>query len=131
MLSLQTQTSVTAPSSSFERCRFFGARSPASYRLLRTVATLKFPGIPQGLRAVSTEPLETRNDVNLTITDTSGVVPRIKNDEDEDEEPGISRIQVPRQKYIPVSKAELLDAVVSSLFESRDEDARQFRLLSS
>ncbi|KAH1073832.1 hypothetical protein J1N35_026160 [Gossypium stocksii] len=135
MLSLQTQTSVTAPSSSFERCPFLGAHSPASYRLLRTVATLKVPGIPQGLRAVSTEPLGTRNDVNLTITDTSDVVPRIKNDEDEDEEeeekPGISRIQVPRQKYIPVSKAELLDAIVSSLFESRDEDARQFRLLSS
>ncbi|PPD72447.1 hypothetical protein GOBAR_DD30646 [Gossypium barbadense] len=87
MLSLQTQTSVTAPSSSFERCRFLGARSTASYRLLRIVATLKVPGI--------------------------------------------SRIQVPRQKYIPVSKAELLDAIVSSLFESRDEDARQFRLLSS
>ncbi|PPS11973.1 hypothetical protein GOBAR_AA08682 [Gossypium barbadense] len=86
MLSLQTQTSVTAPSSSLERCPFLGARSPASYRLLRTVATLKVPGI--------------------------------------------SRIQVPRQKYIPVSKAELLDAIVSSLFESRDEDARQFRLLS-
>ncbi|XWS76771.1 hypothetical protein CRYUN_Cryun01aG0206300 [Craigia yunnanensis] len=71
MLSWQTLTIVTAPSSSFKRYRLSGARSLASYRILRTKATLK--------------------------------------------------------KYIPVSEAELLDAIVSRLFK----DARQFRLLSS
>ncbi|XWS31934.1 hypothetical protein CRYUN_Cryun23aG0118300 [Craigia yunnanensis] len=131
MLSWQTLTSVTAPSSSFKRYPLSGAGSVASYRILRTAATLKVPGSPPGLRAISTEPLESRNDdVKLTQSDTDDLVPRIKNEEEE-EKPGISRIQVSRQKYIPVSKAELLDAIVSRLFDSRDEDARLFRLLSS
>ncbi|KAL5795879.1 hypothetical protein ACOSQ2_000699 [Xanthoceras sorbifolium] len=42
----------------------------------------------------------------------------------------ISRIQVPRQKYIAVSKTELLDAVVSTMFHSQD-DKDQFLLISS
>ena len=131
MLSWQTLTIVTAPSSSFKRYRLSGACSLASYRILRTAATLTVPGFPPGLRAISTEPLESRNDgVKLTQSDTDDLVPRIKNEEEE-EEPGISRIQVSRQKYIPVSKAELLDAIVSRLFDSRDEDAHLFRLLSS
>lgn len=57
-------------------------------------------------------------------------------EEDEEEGKGISRIQVPRQKYIPVSKAELLDGIVLSMFRSQDEDEdddeiKQFLLLSS
>lgn len=52
---------------------------------------------------------------------------------EEEDGVSISRIQVPRQKYIPVSKAELLDAVVLMMFESQqdDDDAHQFLLLSS
>ncbi|XP_059457263.1 uncharacterized protein LOC132187106 [Corylus avellana] len=52
---------------------------------------------------------------------------------EEEDGVSISRIQVPRQKYIPVSKAELLDAVVLMMFESQqdDDDANQFLLLSS
>ncbi|KAK8980916.1 hypothetical protein V6N11_059609, partial [Hibiscus sabdariffa] len=134
MLSWQTHTSVTAPSSTLKRHRLSGARSLHSYRLSRTVATLKVPGVPPGFRAISTEPLEPRNDASLILSDTGDVVPRLKNEDDEEEEdekPGISRIQVSRQKYIPVSKVELLDAIVSRLFDSREEDARQFRLLAS
>ncbi|KAK9202082.1 hypothetical protein WN944_017291 [Citrus x changshan-huyou] len=51
-------------------------------------------------------------------------------DEDEDERISISRIQVPRQKYIPISKAELLDAIVSKMLHSQD-DKDQFLLISS
>ncbi|KAE8703616.1 putative plastid-lipid-associated protein 10 [Hibiscus syriacus] len=134
MSSWQTQTSVTALSSTLKRRRLSGARSLDSYRLLRTVATLKVPGVPLGFRAISTEPLESRKNANSILSDTDDVVPRLKNendDDDEEEKPGIYRIQVSRQKYIPVSKAELLDAVVSRLFDSREEDARQFRLLAS
>ncbi|XVF33042.1 hypothetical protein REPUB_Repub17cG0134200 [Reevesia pubescens] len=146
MLSWQTLTSVTVPSSSLKRYRLCGARSLASYRILRTAAIVDVPGgSPPGLHAVYTEPLESINDgVELTQSDTEDLVPRIKNEEEKEEEveeeeeqekegekPGISRIQVSRQKYIPVSKAELLDAIVSRLFDSRDEDARHFRLLSS
>lgn len=39
-------------------------------------------------------------------------------------------VQIPRQKYIPVSKAELLDAIVFSMFDN-PEDARQFLDMSS
>ncbi|KAJ4847732.1 hypothetical protein Tsubulata_006906 [Turnera subulata] len=53
-------------------------------------------------------------------------------EEEGEEEKGISKIQVAREKYIPVSKAELLDTIVLKLFDSdRDDDADQFRLLSS
>ena len=58
-------------------------------------------------------------------------------EEEEEEEEGvsISRIKVPRQKYIPVSKAELLDAIVLKMFQSQqdngDGDTQQFLLLSS
>lgn len=57
-----------------------------------------------------------------------------QDEEEEEEGASISRIQVPRQKYIPVSKAELLDAVVLMMFESQKDDgddAQQFLLLSS
>lgn len=135
MFSWQTLTSVTVPSSSLKRYRLYGARSLDSYRILRAAATLKVPGISPRLRAISTEPIESRSDdVRLTLSDTEDLVPRNENEKEEEEEeekPGISRIQVSRQKYIPVSKAELLDAIVSRLFDSQDEDARQFRLLSS
>ncbi|XP_052205203.1 uncharacterized protein LOC127810025 [Diospyros lotus] len=47
----------------------------------------------------------------------------------EDGVDGISGIHVPRQRYIAISKSELLDAIVD-MFESQ-EDKDQFRLLSS
>ncbi|XP_031251088.1 uncharacterized protein LOC116108987 isoform X3 [Pistacia vera] len=51
-------------------------------------------------------------------------------DQEGDEQISISRIQVPRQKYISVSKAELLDAIVSVMFHSQD-DRDQFLLIAS
>ena len=51
-------------------------------------------------------------------------------EEEEEEEVGISNIQVPWQKHIPVSKSQLLDALVSLMFMS-DDDQHHFRLLSS
>ena len=55
--------------------------------------------------------------------------------EEEEEGVSISRIKVPRQKYIPVSKAELLDAIILKMFQSQqdngDGDTQQFLLLSS
>uniref|UniRef100_A0A2P2LBU2 Uncharacterized protein LOC105126210 isoform X2 n=1 Tax=Rhizophora mucronata TaxID=61149 RepID=A0A2P2LBU2_RHIMU len=53
-----------------------------------------------------------------------------KEEEEKEEEKGISKIRVARQKYIPVSKAELMNAIVLKLFDSQD-DADQFILLSS
>lgn len=54
-------------------------------------------------------------------------------DEDDEEEVGISKIQVPRQKHIPVSKSQLLDSILSTLFiQDQDQDAaHHFRLLTS
>ncbi|KAG2720783.1 hypothetical protein I3760_02G050800 [Carya illinoinensis] len=56
-----------------------------------------------------------------------------KQGEEEEERISISKLQVPRQKYIPVSKAELLDAIVSMMFESQKDgdDSHEFLLLSS
>ncbi|XP_057422529.1 uncharacterized protein LOC130716577 isoform X2 [Lotus japonicus] len=54
-------------------------------------------------------------------------------DVDDDEEGvGISKIQVPRQKHIPISKSHLLDAILSNMFnQDQDDDAHHFRLLTS
>jgi len=49
--------------------------------------------------------------------------------EDDDEEVGISKIQVPRQKHIPVSKSQLLDAILSKMLHQ--DTAHHFRLLTS
>lgn len=51
-------------------------------------------------------------------------------EEEEEEQISISRVQVPRQKYISVSKAELLDAILSVMFHSQD-DRDQFLLIAS
>jgi len=53
------------------------------------------------------------------------------NDEDGDEEEGISKIRVPRQKHIPVSKSQLVDAILSDMFNHPQDDAHHFRLLTS
>jgi hypothetical protein len=74
------------------------------------------------------EPLEESREIFRlqTQNDENDPVPG-----DQEEERGISKIQVSREKYIPVSKAELLDAVLLKLFDSQDDDANQFLLLSS
>ncbi|KAL7106488.1 hypothetical protein ACP275_07G116700 [Erythranthe tilingii] len=47
-----------------------------------------------------------------------------------DSKPGRSGIEVPRQKYISVSKSELLDAIVSDMFPDDVESPHQFLSLS-
>lgn len=107
-----------------------------------------------GFQEMSTEPpMESRTDDVIEMTPTKkkkkkkrDFVPkrddpeeekRQQQQEEEEEEEGvsISRIKVPRQKYIPVSKAELLDAIVLKMFQSQqddgDGDTQQFLLLSS
>ncbi|KAM5579844.1 hypothetical protein ABKV19_009550 [Rosa sericea] len=88
-----------------------------------------------GFREISTEPKQPQTEAPL-LKKQNDVVPQKKkrDDEDEDEDDAISKIPVPRQKYIPVSKAELLDGVVSNLFRDQngdDDDLEQFLLLSS
>lgn len=110
-----------------------------------------------GVQEMSTEPpMESRTDDVIEMTPTTkkkkkkrDFVPKQddpeeekqqqqqQEEEEEEEEEGvsISRIKVPRQKYIPVSKAELLDAIVLKMFQSQqdddDGDTQQFLLLSS
>uniref|UniRef100_A0AB38Z7F5 DUF3754 n=1 Tax=Paeonia suffruticosa TaxID=45171 RepID=A0AB38Z7F5_PAESU len=77
------------------------------------------------------EPLESKPTTKIKLTSLTHKgrghgVPHGGRDEN------ISGIQVPRQKYIPVSKAELLDAIVLMIFRSKqEEDTRQFLQLSS
>ncbi|KAK7389349.1 hypothetical protein VNO78_24274 [Psophocarpus tetragonolobus] len=56
-------------------------------------------------------------------------------EEEEEEEEGISKIRVPRQKHISVSKFQLVDAILSFMFNQpdaiADADAHYFRLLTS
>ena len=107
-----------------------------------------------GFQEMSTEPpMESRTDDVIEMTPTKkkkkkrDFVPKQddpeeekqqqqqKEEEEEEEGVSISRIKVPRQKYIPVSKAELLDAIVLKMFQSQqdngDGDTQQFLLLSS
>jgi hypothetical protein len=94
-----------------------------------------------GSQEMSTQPLESRSGVfKLTPTKKKkkkrDFDPRKDAQEEEEEEEegvSISTIQVPRQKYIPVPKAELLDAIVLMMFQSHqdDDDSQQFLLLSS
>lgn len=138
MLAWRALNNVAVPPS--RRCGCSLAHSLSSYRV-RSRPRAAPIGVtacsPPGLRAVSMEPLESRSeDVSLTQRQSNQMVFVPSNDEggdeeEEEEEAGISRIQVPRQRYIQVSKAELLDAVVLKLFDSEDDDVDHFLRLSS
>ncbi|XP_062008911.1 uncharacterized protein LOC133725605 isoform X1 [Rosa rugosa] len=130
--SYHTLTSLTSLSLTSKRRRTIIPSTPHSLTLARSSLT--------GFREISTEPKQPQTDaVNLTEAPLlkkkqNDVVPQKKrDDEDEDEEDqAISKIPVPRQKYIPVSKAELLDGVVSNLFRDENgDDLEQLLLLSS
>ncbi|XP_054780893.1 uncharacterized protein LOC129288382 [Prosopis cineraria] len=93
-----------------------------------------------GLRDMSILPLEPKSAYTqqvIQVKQSQKGKPKKQNDEeeadeDDDEEVGISKLQVPRQKYIPVSKSELLDAIISMKFKSDDQDGiHHFRLLAS
>ncbi|XP_024183228.1 uncharacterized protein LOC112188360 [Rosa chinensis] len=129
--SYHTLTSLTSLSLTSKRRRTIIPSTPHSLTLARSSLT--------GFREISTEPKQPQTDaVNLTeaplLKKQNDVVPQKKkrDDEDEDGDQAISKIPVPRQKYIPVSKAELLDGVVSNLFRDQNgDDLEQFLLLSS
>lgn len=55
----------------------------------------------------------------------------VEDDDSEEEEEGISSIHVPREKYMNVSKSDLVNGIVTKLLESQDGDADIFLLLSS
>ncbi|KAJ8898768.1 hypothetical protein K2173_005095 [Erythroxylum novogranatense] len=85
------------------------------------------------------EPLESSSvigDVFRMTRNENVLVPKYQDEEEEDDdeeedERGISKVQVSRQKYIPVSKAELLDAIVLKLLDHFQDDVEQFLHLSS
>lgn len=129
MLSLRMLTCFTAlPSSSSSSSSTTRPRC-SSLPVPQTVntavaASLK---IPCNLEAIESDTQSDNNSLNNRNTKMNVGNPRA----DDDEEEGISKIRVPRQKYIPVSKSELLDGIISALFDSKDEDANQFLLFSS
>lgn len=78
---------------------------------------------------MSTQPLESR--FNQWQNNNGDMA------DDDLQDKDISRIPVPRHKHIPVSKAQLLDAIVSTFFNSNHgddhdhHDAQHFLLISS
>uniref|UniRef100_A0A803PBE7 Uncharacterized protein n=1 Tax=Cannabis sativa TaxID=3483 RepID=A0A803PBE7_CANSA len=94
-------------------------------------------------REMSTQPQTSINDTvqlpNIDINDDN--IEKKKNikrqglhESEEEEEKWISKIQVPRQKYIPTSKTELLSGIVSNMFHATgdvDDQLEDFLLLSS
>ncbi|XP_021690736.2 uncharacterized protein LOC110672303 isoform X2 [Hevea brasiliensis] len=140
MLSLQNFTGATALSSSTHSS---AARYLFSYRLvLKTDSTPRIPRCSLRVQELSMEePLESQLDMSEVFTlmqsNKNDRVPsegpeqlQEEEEQEEEDEKGISKIRVARQKYIPVSKAEILDAIILKLFESQD-DANEFLLLSS
>ncbi|KAA0059335.1 uncharacterized protein E5676_scaffold347G001880 [Cucumis melo var. makuwa] len=115
---------------------------------LRSSAPLLSP-IPQGHRQclplpssssltafpdMSTQPLESIAAEPSTFNQWQNNNGDMADDDYEDKD--ISRIPVPRHKHIPVSKARLLDAIVSTFFNSNHadddhNDAQHFQLISS
>ncbi|KAL1189249.1 hypothetical protein V5N11_014742 [Cardamine amara subsp. amara] len=55
----------------------------------------------------------------------------VEDEDSEEEEEGISSIHVPREKYINVSKSDLVNGIVTKLLQSQDGEADMFLLLSS
>ncbi|KAI4355916.1 hypothetical protein L6164_004641 [Bauhinia variegata] len=83
------------------------------------------------LQEMPKEPLEPKSQSSQQLAQPKKKINEIQTEE-EKEEVGISKIQVPRQKHIPVSKSQLLDAILSVMFKSEEQDdIDHFRLLTS
>ncbi|KAL6144318.1 hypothetical protein ACLB2K_055012 [Fragaria x ananassa] len=122
--SWHTLTSLTALSSLTSKRRRILPSPPHSLTAPRCSSSLT------GFREISAEPKQPQPDATSfteALKKQNDVASR--NNEDDDDQ-AISKVPVPRQKYIPVSKAELLDGVVSKLFPDDDGDLEQFLLLS-
>ncbi|KAL5539410.1 hypothetical protein UlMin_045105 [Ulmus minor] len=100
--------------------------------LLAPVAQLQFQCHCSltGFREMSTEPITSKTKpIQLPTTETNN-----RNNSDEEEDKGISKIQVPRQRYIPVSKSELLDGILSNMWragDDEDHEEQEFLLLTA
>ncbi|BBG98674.1 Protein of unknown function D [Prunus dulcis] len=135
--SWHTLSSLTALSLTSKHRRLLpssSSSSPASAAVSQSLTVAHSSLI--GFQELSTEPTQIEA-INLKDArknqKQNDVVPE-NQEEEEEEEHGISKIPVPRQKYIPVSKAELLDGVVSTVFQDKngdEDDALQYFLLLS
>lgn len=116
MLSWQIRTSVSALS--VPTCTFSSSRHAAGLRI---------PCCSLRVQKVDVDHLQFPSPVEATkLNDTENGVP---DDGAGKGDKAISGIEVPRQRYIPISKSDLLDAIVLML-ESQ-EDIDHFVLLSS
>ncbi|XP_038684130.1 uncharacterized protein LOC119984326 isoform X4 [Tripterygium wilfordii] len=150
MFSSQVHASVSArglsssTTTTTRRCSTsLAAHSVSAYHtrlVLKSIGTRESPRCSLGVQELSMdEPVESEPSVREVLRSTQnrendlssgGEGKDEKEGDDDGDDKGISRIQVPRQSYIPVSKAELLDAIVLRMFDSPDE-AHQFVLISS
>ncbi|EEF47120.1 uncharacterized protein LOC8270808 [Ricinus communis] len=139
MLSLRSLASANALSSSSSCSSQFPAAPPSLFSCRAASKCAYFSASPRcslRFQELSTDestppmrevlPLMQQSDENDQLPSDK----QEEEDEEEEKEKGISKIRVSRQKYIPVSKAELLDAIVLKFFNSQD-DVNQFLLLSS
>lgn len=125
--SWHTLTSLTALSSLTSKRRRILPSPPHSLTAPRCSSSLT------GFREISAEPKQPQADATSfteALKKQNDVASRNNEDDEDEEDQAISKVPVPRQKYIPVSKAELLDGVVSKLFPDDDGDLEQFLLLS-
>ncbi|WCJ22563.1 hypothetical protein M5689_004647 [Euphorbia peplus] len=135
MLSFRNLTGgVNAVSSPAPPCQFPALRSPFLHSTL-PLRSLKLDvlSMEESVRpraAVREVFTFTESDEVETAPGEGEEQPEAEEGEDDDDEKGIPKIRVARQTYIPVSKSELLEAIVLKLFDSPD-DANQFLLLSS
>ncbi|KAL6134852.1 hypothetical protein ACLB2K_067080 [Fragaria x ananassa] len=124
--SWHTLTSLTAFSSLTSKRRRIIPSPPHSVTAPRSSSLT-------GFREISAEPKQPQADATSfteALKNQNDVASRNNEDDEDEEDQAISNVPVPRQKYIPVSKAELLDGVVSKLFRDDDGDLEQFLLLS-
>ncbi|XP_038897961.1 uncharacterized protein LOC120085822 isoform X2 [Benincasa hispida] len=123
MLSLQLPTGLRSSS------RFFSPIPQARRQCLPLPSSPSLTGFPD----MSTQPLESIAAEASTFNQWQNNNGNVADDDHQDKD--ISRIPVPRHKHIPVSKAQLLDAIVSTFFNSNHgddhHDAQHFLLISS
>lgn len=107
--SAPSSTPSSSSSSSNYKCR---VNAPVRITSCSRSASLQEEAIPSQIKEPPPPPSPTTENKHKRIAPNSR-----------------SGIQVPRQRYISISKSELLDAIVSAMFPSQEE-ARQFLSLS-
>lgn len=127
---------LSSSSSSSPQCRCHC--SLTGFRELSTKQPRTFQNDAVHLPNTQTNNLNNDNDKESKNDDTIPEKEAREEDDKEDEEGnGISKIRVPRQKYIPVSKSDLLSGILSNMFatssvvDQDDDEVKHFLLLSS